>query len=63
MCDQGNFRKNTSWRAEMCIRDRFWNFSHYDLSVHFPDAVIENVHLGDSLLTLSYRVSELEEKE
>ena len=41
----------------------FWNFSHYDLSVHFPDAVIENVHLGDSLLTLSYRVSELEEKE
>ena len=39
----------------------FWNFSHYDLSVHFPNAVIENVHLGDSLLTLSYRVSELEE--
>lgn len=38
----------------------FWNFSHFDLSVHFPDAVVENVHLADSLLTLSYRISELD---
>ena len=36
----------------------FWNFSHFDLSLHFPNIVVENVHLGDSLLTLSYRVSE-----
>ena len=39
----------------------FWNFSHYDLSVHFKDIVVENVHLSDSLMTLSYRVSELED--
>jgi len=41
----------------------FWNFSHYDLAVRFKDIVVENVHLGDSLMTLSYRVSEHEETE
>ena len=40
----------------------FWNFSHYDLSVQFPEVVVENVHLGDSLLTLSYRISEVEDQ-
>lgn len=40
----------------------FWNFSHYDLSVQFPEIVVENVHLADSLLTLSYRISEVEEQ-
>ena len=35
----------------------FWNFSHYDLSVHFPDVVVENVHLSDSLMTLCYNVT------
>lgn len=28
----------------------FWNFSHYDLSVSYPNVVVENVHLGDSLM-------------
>ncbi len=35
----------------------FWNFSHYDLSVEFNDITVENVHLGDSLASLGYRVS------
>lgn len=35
----------------------FWNFSHYDLRVDFENIVVENVHLGDSLLTLSYGVN------
>ncbi len=34
----------------------FWNFSHYDLSVPYPDAIVENVHLGDSLMSLGYRM-------
>ena len=33
----------------------FWNFSHYDLSVEYPDVTVENVHLGDSLMSLGYR--------
>ena len=32
----------------------FWNFTHYDINVDYTDIVVENVHLGDSLLTLSY---------
>ena len=34
----------------------FWNFSHYDLSVPYPDVVVENVHLGDRLMSLGYRL-------
>ena len=41
----------------------FWNFSHYDLAVNYDSIVVENVHLGDSLMTLSYRVKDLAEKE
>lgn len=36
----------------------FWNFSSYDVSVDFPDFPVENVHIGDSLLTLCYKISE-----
>lgn len=32
----------------------FWNFTHYDLRVNHKGIAVENVHLGDSLSTLSY---------
>ncbi len=32
----------------------FWNFSHYDISILFPDAIVENVHLNDSMMTLRF---------
>jgi redox-sensing transcriptional repressor len=32
----------------------FWNFSHFDLRVSNPNVIVENVHLGDSLMTLAY---------
>lgn len=35
----------------------FWNFSHYDLALKYPDVMVENVHFGDSLMTLSYRLN------
>lgn len=35
----------------------FWNFSHYDIAMKHKDVRVENVHLGDSLMTLSYRLS------
>ena len=35
----------------------FWNFSHYDLKIEHRDVVVENVHLSDSLMTLSYRLT------
>lgn len=38
----------------------FWNFSHYDISADYPKVAVENVHLSDSLMTLSYHVSNLD---
>ncbi len=32
----------------------FWNFSHYDLTLNYPGIISENVHIGDSLMTLGY---------
>lgn len=32
----------------------FWNFSHYDLNVRFDNITVENVHLGDSLMSLMF---------
>ena len=34
----------------------FWNFTHYDISSHHDGVVVENVHLNDSLMTLSYQI-------
>ena len=45
----------SSTLVELGIRG-FWNFSHYDLSVPYPDVTVENVHLGDSLMSLGYRL-------
>ncbi len=39
----------------------FWNFTHYDLSVDFPGTVVENVHLSDSLMTLCFNISHVDE--
>ncbi len=38
----------------------FWNFSHYDIASNHPNVAVENVHLSDSLMTLSYHVSNIE---
>ncbi len=54
-------------RAAQDIADRlvslgikaFWNFSHCDILTGHDDIVVENVHLGDSLLTLTYGLNTL----
>lgn len=35
----------------------FWNFSHYDLSLDFKDIIVENMHFGDSLMALSFKMN------
>lgn len=40
----------------------FWNFSHYDLSLVFEQVIVENVHLGDSLMTLCYRINDADDE-
>ena len=35
----------------------FWNFTNIELTADDPEVEFENIHLADSLLTLSYRIS------
>ncbi|MBE6764395.1 MAG: redox-sensing transcriptional repressor Rex [Ruminococcaceae bacterium] len=41
----------------------FWNFSHFDIAMKYPDAVVENVHLSDSLMTLCYHITHTDTSE
>lgn len=40
-----------------------WNFTNYELSVSDENVIVENVHFSDSLLTLSYLISQKEIQE
>ena len=40
----------------------FWNFSHCDIPVAGRNIVVENVHMSDSLMTLSYEIKALQEQ-
>jgi len=33
-----------------------WNFANMELKVEYPDVIVENIHLGDSLMTLCYAI-------
>ena len=37
----------------------FWNFTQYDLVHRYENVAVENVHLGDSLMTLCYQVKDI----
>lgn len=37
----------------------FLNFSHYDISLKYDDVLVENIHFGDSLMTLSYKLQDI----
>lgn len=47
-------------RLIKCGIKAFWNFTHYDLRAAYKEAAVENVHLGDSLTTLSYRLNSMD---
>ena len=40
-----------------------WNFAHVDLQVLDENVVVENVHLSDSLMQLSYNIVKSHTKE
>lgn len=41
----------------------FWNFTQYDLMHRYEGIAVENVHLGDSLMTLCYQINKLSDTE
>ena len=45
-----------------CGLNAFWNFSHYDIAMNYPDknVIVENVHMNDSLMTLCYQITAIE---
>lgn len=48
---------NTAQRlVELGIR-AIWNFTHVDLDVNDESVIVENVHLSDSLMQLSYNIT------
>lgn len=48
---------NTAQRlVELGIR-AIWNFAHVDLNVDEESVIVENVHLSDSLMQLSYNIT------
>ncbi|MBR2282856.1 MAG: redox-sensing transcriptional repressor Rex [Ruminococcus sp.] len=47
-------------RLIRCGVRAFWNFTHFDLRISHSDAAVENVHLGDSLTTLSYQLNSID---
>ena len=52
--------------VELLIRcgiRNFWNFSHYDIKHDHPDVNVENVHLSDSLMLLSFKIKNKQENE
>ena len=40
-----------------------WNFTNYEITCASPEVVVESVHFSDSLLTLSYMISQREKHE
>ena len=40
-----------------------WNFANMELRVSDPDVIVENIHLGDSLMTLCYELKTKREAE
>ena len=48
--------ENVANRLVRCGVRGIWNFAHTDLSLP-GDVVVENVHLSDSLMRISYRLT------
>ncbi len=40
-----------------------WNFANMELKIDDPRVIVENIHLGDSLLTLCYEIKVKKDKE
>lgn len=50
-------------RLIKCGIRAFWNFTHYDISISHENVIVENVHLSDSLIILSYAMNSAESED
>lgn len=61
LCIPSSACKAVAEKLISCGIKSFWNFTHYNINEDFPDAIVENVHLNDSLMTLCYNITNSEE--
>lgn len=61
LCIPTNAGRAVTEKLEECGINAFWNFSHYNITSDFPEAIAENVHLNDSIMTLCYNISNSED--
>ena len=52
-----NYAKETAERLAACGIKGIWNFTNVELDVDEVGTVVQNVHIGDSLMQLTYRMS------
>ncbi len=62
LCIPASAGKRVTSKLIECGINSFWNFSHYNINDDFPDALVENVHLNDSLMTLCYNITNSEDE-
>lgn len=60
LCIPTSAVKRVAGKLIECGINSFWNFSHYNINDDYPDVLVENVHLNDSLLTLCYNITNSE---
>lgn len=58
ICTNKNAAQEVAEQIIGCGIKAIWNFAPIDLKIDDPDVIVENVHLIDSLLTLSYFLKE-----
>ena len=61
LCVPTSAGKTVTEELYKCGIKAFWNFSHYNITEDFPDAIVENVHLSDSLMRLCFNITNREE--
>lgn len=61
LCIPSSAVKRVAGELIECEINSFWNFSHYNINDDYPDVIVENVHLNDSLLTLCYNITNSED--
>ncbi len=60
LCIPSEFTDTTAKKLVSLGIKGFWNFTQYDIATNHKGIAVENVHLGDSLMTLCYQINNID---
>ncbi len=60
LCIPSEYADSTAQKLVSLGIKGFWNFTQYDIATKFKGIAVENVHLGDSLMTLCYQINNID---